>query len=119
MGEKFVLSRVEEKWVVRLKDKTTLFKHVTLRNILNHLGATSTDGEAIDVIGLQQGMLSWWVEDPRVPEFITRCEEAQRKATQAGLAISVAWIFNLASRSLLTEKSFPGKTTEVRRVTAT
>ena len=87
MGNKFFLSRVEEMWVVRLKNETTLFKHVTLCNLLDHLGATRTGGEAIDVIGLQQGMLSWWVEDPRVPEFITCCKEAQRKATRAGLAI--------------------------------
>ena len=52
MGNKFFLSRVEEMWVVRLKNETTLFKHVTLCNLLDHLGATSTGGEAIDVIGL-------------------------------------------------------------------
>ena len=52
-------------------------------------------------------MLSWWVEDPRVSEFITRCEDAQRKARQAGLAILDAWLVAIASRSLLAEKSFP------------
>ena len=78
---------MEETWVLCLKNKTTLFKHVTLHVILNHLGATITEGEAIDVLGLQQGMLSWWVEEPRVLEFITRCEEAQRKARRSGLAI--------------------------------
>ena len=64
VGKKFVLSRVEETWVVRLKNETTLFKHVTLHNLIDHLGETSTGGEEIDVIGLQQGMLSCWVEDP-------------------------------------------------------
>ena len=54
--------------------------HVTLYDILNHLGATSTGGKAINFIRTQQGMLSWWVEEPRVPEFITRGEDAQRKA---------------------------------------
>ena len=51
---------MEETWVVCLKHKTTLFKQVTLHDILNHLKETSTGGEAIDVIGLQQGVLSWW-----------------------------------------------------------
>ena len=59
MGNKFVLSHVEETWIVRLKDETTLFKHVTLHDILDHLGETSAGGEAIDVIVLHQGMLSW------------------------------------------------------------
>ena len=90
VGKKFVLSRVEETWVVCLKNETTLFKHITLRDILNHLGATSTEGEEIDVIRLHQGMLSWWVEEPQVLEFITRCEEAQRKARRSGLDISDA-----------------------------
>ena len=83
-----MLSRVEETWVVCLKNETTLFKHVTLREILDRLLETSTGGEAIYVIGLQQGMSSWWVEDPRVPEFFTRCKNAQRKSRRAGLIIS-------------------------------
>ena len=98
---------MEETWVVCLKDETTLFKHVTLRNLLNHLGATSTSREAIDVIGVQQGVLYWWFEDPQVPEFITRCEEAQRKATRSRLAISDKWLVAVAYHSLLAEKSFP------------
>ena len=56
--KKFVLSRVEETWVVCLKNGTTLFKHVTLRDILNHIGETSTGSEAIEIIRLQQGMPS-------------------------------------------------------------
>ena len=66
-------------------------------------------GEAINVIGLQQGMLSWWVENPRVLEFVTRFEEAQRKTTRAGLAISDKWLVDVTSRSLLVEKILPGK----------
>ena len=64
---------------------------------------------AINVIIIQQGMISWWVEDLRVPEFITRCEDAQWKARQAGLVISDAWLVAFASRSPLTEKNFPGE----------
>ena len=92
--------------MVRIKNETTLFKHVTLGDILDHLRATSTGGEAIDVISLQQGMSSWWVEDPRVPEFVTCYEDAQRKARRAGLAILDAWLVALTSRSLIAEKSF-------------
>ena len=107
VGKKFVFSRVEETWVVRLKNETTLFKHVTLRDILDHLGATTTGGEAIDVIGLQQGLLSWWVEYTRVPEFITRYEDAQQKARRSGLLISDAWLVAVVSCSLLADKIFP------------
>ena len=95
--------------MVRLKNETTLFKHVTLRDILDQLGATSTEDEAIDVIGIQQGMISWWVEEPRVPEFITRCEDAQRKDRRTGLTISDAGLVAVASQYLLSEKSFHGE----------
>ena len=90
VGKKLVLSRMEEMWVVLLKEKTTLFKHVTIHNLLDHLLSRSMCGEDINVIGLQQGMLSWWVEEPRVLEFITRCEEAQRKSRRSSLTISDA-----------------------------
>ena len=52
-------------------------------------------------------MLSWWIEDPRAPEFITRCEEAQRRDRRAGLAISDAWLVSVAFQSLLAEKIPP------------
>ena len=93
--------------MVFLKNETTLFKHIILRDRLGLLGATSTGGEAIVVIVLHQGVLSWWVEDPQVPEFITRCEEAGIKAMRAGLDILYVWIVVVASLSLLIEKSFP------------
>ena len=98
---------MEETLVVCLKDETTLFKNVTLRNLLDHLGATSTGREAIDVIGVQQGVLYWLVQDPQVPELITRCEEAQQKATRSGIAISEKWLVAVAYHSLLAEKIFP------------
>ena len=54
-------------------------------------------------------MLSWWVEDQRVPESITFCKEAQRKSRQAGIAVSDAWLVAVVSHSLLAEKIFPDK----------
>ena len=50
MGKKVFLSRVEETWVVRLKNKATIFKHVTLCDLLYQIGAKSMGREAIDVI---------------------------------------------------------------------
>ena len=100
---------MEETWVVRLENETTFFKHATLRDILNHLGETSTGGEAINVIGIQQGMSSWRVKEPIVPEFVTRCKDAKRKSRRAGLAILYVWLVALASQYLLAEKNFPDK----------
>ena len=41
VGKKFVLSCMKETWVVRLKNETTLFKHVTLQDLFDHLGEMS------------------------------------------------------------------------------
>ena len=104
-GEKIRALLREQKWVVFLKNETTLFKNVTFHDLLNHLGTTSTGGESINMISLHQDILSWWVEDPQVLEFITGYEESKRKATRDGFSILDVWIFDVASHSLLAEKA--------------
>jgi hypothetical protein len=52
-------------------------------------------------------MLGWWSEDPRVPEYINRLEDAQKKSSRAGLPITDAWLAAIATMSLLAASSFP------------
>ena len=49
----------------------------------------------------------WWAEDPRLPEFINRFNDAQKKATRASLPITDNWLASVATSALLSEKSFP------------
>eukprot|EP00804_Cyclotella_cryptica_P016130 CCRYP_004246-RA/>CCRYP_004246-RA protein AED:0.35 eAED:0.35 QI:0/0/0/0.75/1/1/4/0/1339 len=52
-------------------------------------------------------MLGWWSEDPRVPEYINRLEDAQKKAARANLPITNDWLAAIATMSLLAAGSFP------------
>jgi hypothetical protein len=52
-------------------------------------------------------MQSWWEEDPRVPEYINKLEDAQKKALRASLPITNEWLVATASKSLLFAARFP------------
>jgi hypothetical protein len=106
-GRLFLLSVVEETWLLPLKSDTTFYNQVALRDMLDHLATNMPGLEATDIITLSVEMQSWWQDDPRVPEYINRLEEAQKKAVRANLPISNAWLAATASLSLLTAGSFP------------
>ena len=80
---------------------------MTIRAYLEHLKAGSRGLEATDIVQLQADMLGWWAEDPRVPEYVNRLEDAQKKSSRAGLPITDAWLAAIATMSLLAAGSFP------------
>ena len=47
------------------------------------------------------------MQDPHVPEFINRLDDAQKKATRAYLPTTNDWLDDMATSSLLLENSFP------------
>eukprot|EP00804_Cyclotella_cryptica_P001437 CCRYP_003680-RA/>CCRYP_003680-RA protein AED:0.63 eAED:0.34 QI:0/0/0/1/1/1/2/0/664 len=52
-------------------------------------------------------MLGWWSENPCVPEYINRLEDAPKKAARANLPITNDWLAAIATMSLLAAGSFP------------
>ena len=52
-------------------------------------------------------MVGWWAKDPRIPEYINRLEDAQKKVDWASLPITNAWLAAIATMSLLLAGSFP------------
>jgi hypothetical protein len=68
--------------------------------------------EATDIITLAIDMLHWWQDDQRVPEYINKLKEAQKKALQANLPITNDWLAATAPLSLLTAGSFPKQQTD-------
>jgi len=51
-------------------------------------------------------MLGWWAEDPRLPEYINRLEDTQRKSARAHLPIMDDWLAAIATMALLSSGSF-------------
>ena len=52
-------------------------------------------------------MMDFWNSNPRVPEYINKMEDSQKKATCAVLPITDNWLIAIASSSLLSAGSFP------------
>jgi hypothetical protein len=108
-GRTFLTTVVEDTWLLSLKSPTTFYNMVSPQDMLQHL-ATSTAGlEATDIVSLFVDMQSWWEEDPRVPKYINRLEDAQKKASRsrAALPITNEWLAATATKSLLAAGSFP------------
>ena len=63
--------------------------------------------EATDVVSLLSATLGWWAEDPRVPEYVNRPEEAQIKPIRASLPIDDKWLAAISTGSLLAVGIFP------------
>ena len=52
-------------------------------------------------------MLVWRANDPRVPEYVNRLEDAQKKSVRANLPISDMWLAAIATGSLLAGGGLP------------
>ena len=106
-GRNFLLLVVEDTWLLSLKSDVTFYNMVSLRDMLDHLSTNMPGVEATDIITLSVEMQSYWQDDPRVPEYINKLEETQKKAVRSGLPITNDWLAATASLSLLTSGSFP------------
>ena len=78
-----------------------------LRDLFARLKGGSGSLEVTDIVSLLSATLGWWAEDPRVPEYVNRLEDAQRKLVRALLPIDDKWIAAIATGSLLALGSFP------------
>ena len=86
-GRAFFVAVVEDTWLPPLKEENTFYNKVPLRDFFTHLKGGSGGLEATDIVSLLLATLGWWAEYPRVPEYVNRLEEAQRKSVQASLPI--------------------------------
>ena len=58
-------------------------------------------------ISLLSATLGWWADDPRVPKYVNRLEDAQKKSVRAKLPIDDKWLNAIATGSLFAVGSFP------------
>ena len=83
-----ILRAVKDTWVRRLKNTTACYNKPPPPDLTDHLAENRRGIEYIDVVALQQAMKNWWREDPRMPEYVNRIEDVQKKAARAYLHIS-------------------------------
>ena len=78
-----------------------------LRDFFARLKGGSGSLEATDIVSLLSATLGWWAEDPRIPEYINRLEDTQKKSVRATLLIDDKWLAAIATGLLLAAGSFP------------
>ena len=79
-GRAFLIAVVKDTWLLPLKEETTFYNKVPLRDFFMRLNGGSGGLEATDIVSLLSATLGWWAKDPRVPEYVNRLEEAQRNS---------------------------------------
>ena len=98
---------MEDTWLLPLKEEATFYNKVPLRDFFARLKGGSGGIEATDIVSLLSATLGWWAKDPRVPEYINRLEDAQKKLVIAKLLIDDKWLAVIGTGLLLAAGSFP------------
>ena len=62
--------------------------------------------KSTNIISLLSATLGWWADNPRVPEYVNRLEDAQKKSVRAKLPIDDKWLTAIATGLLLSAVSF-------------
>ena len=78
-----------------------------IRDFFARLKGGSGGLKATDIGSLLLSTLGWWAKDPRVPKYINRLEEAQKKSVRSTLPIDDKWLTAIATGLLLAAGSFP------------
>ena len=99
-GREFFKAVVEETWIFPFKEESTFYNKVPLRDFFDHLKNGSGSLEATNNVSLLSSMLRWWSNNPRVPEYVNRLKDAQKKSIGANLPISDMWISAIGTGSL-------------------
>ena len=106
-GRAFLLAVVEDTWLLPLKEESIFYNKVPLRDFFARLKGGSSVLEATDIVSLLSATIGWWAEDPRVPKYSNRLEDAQRNSVRASLPIDDKWLAAIATGLLLSAGSFP------------
>jgi hypothetical protein len=106
---KFLRKVIDEVWYNNLKDADTFYTKVTARKIIAFLDANSGGLHAIDMISLRTNMHNYYTQADGIPQYINMLEEAQKKATRAGMPIADVKLVMMASAAVLVAQHFPRK----------
>jgi hypothetical protein len=106
---KFLRKVVNEVWYNDLKDAGTFYTKVTARKIIAFLNANSGGLHTIDMISLRTNMHNYYTQVDGIPQYTNVLEDAQKKATWAGMPIPNVELVMMASVAVLVAQHFPHK----------
>ncbi len=96
-------------WYNDLKDADTFYTKVTACEIITFLDANSGGLHAINMISLRTNMHNYYTQADGIPQYINMLEDAQKKATRAGMPIANIELVMMASAAVLTAQHFSRK----------
>ncbi len=94
-------------WYNDLKDANTFHTKVTAREIIAFLDANRGGLHAINMISLRTNMHNYYTQADGIPQYINMLEDAQKKATRAGMPIADVELVMMASAAVLAAQHFP------------
>ena len=103
----FLVAVVKETWLLPLKEKSTFYNKMPLRDFFTHLKGGSGSLDATDIVSLLSAMLGWWANNPRVPEYMNHLKDTQKKFVQSKLPIDNMWLATIVTVFLLAAGSIP------------
>ena len=106
---KFLREVVNEVWYNNLKDTDTFYTKVMAREIITFLDANSRGLHTIVMISLCTNMHNYYTQADGIPQYINMLEDAQKKATWAGMPIADVELVMMASAAILAAQHFPHK----------
>ena len=74
--------------------------------IIEHLDANRVGLHALDMITLRTNMTHYYGQADGIPQYIIMLEDAQKKATQAGMPIADVELVMMVSTAVLTAGHF-------------
>jgi hypothetical protein len=110
--KKLIRAAVKEVYINELKDGTTFFHKVNVRELLEHLEKNSTGLHSLDIVALHTNKLLLYKNAASMPDFILAMEEAQKKAKQAKLPILEIELAMYAATSVLQSGDYKKETDE-------
>ena len=67
---------VEDTWLLPLKEESTFYNKVPLRDFFARLKGGSGGLKATNILSLLSTTLGWWANNTRVSEYVNRLEDA-------------------------------------------
>ena len=105
-GRAFLVADVGDTWFLPLKEESTFYNKVPLRDFFAFLKGGSGGLESTNIVSLLCTTLGRWADDPHVPEYVNHLEDAQKKSVRVKLLIDNKWLAAIATGSLLAAGSF-------------
>jgi hypothetical protein len=104
---KFLHNIIDEIWYNDLKNADTFYTKVMAINIMALLDTNSGGLHALNMITLHTDMMQYCMQVNGIPKFIIMMEDAQKKATRAGMPIADVELVMMTLAAVLAAQHFP------------